>query len=151
MPPAASVSEAWVLGLERVAAEEDGRLVHLVSTVAGRLRPGLGWSELVGATFPPGSVTGAPKLAALDRIARLETVDRAVYCGGVGWVDADSRRGALNVAIRTFWFADGRIHFGTGGGITWDSDPAGEWAETQLKARRLLAVAGAPGPVGSVR
>ena len=71
----------------------------------------------------------------------LEPVDREVYCGGVGWVDADRRQGALNVAIRTFWFADDEIRFGTGGGITWDSDPGGEWEETQLKARRLLHVA----------
>ncbi len=119
-------------------------LVHLVSTVEGRLRPGLGWAEAVDATFPPGSVTGAPKLAALEHIAALEPTSRQVYCGGVGWVDADARRGALNVAIRTFWFHEDRICFGTGGGITWDSDPAGEWAETELKAHRLLRVAAGP-------
>jgi para-aminobenzoate synthetase component 1 len=118
-------------------------LVHLVSTVEGRLRPGLGWADAIDATFPPGSVTGAPKLAALGHVAALEPASRQVYCGGVGWVDADARRGALNVAIRTFWFDDGHIRFGTGGGITWDSDPAGEWAETELKAHRLLGVAAA--------
>ena len=118
-------------------------LVHLVSTVTGRLRPGMGWPDLVDATFPPGSVTGAPKLAALDHIARLEPVGRGVYCGAVGWVDADRRRGDLNVAIRTFWAEDGELHFGTGGGITWDSTPEGEWEETELKARRLLRVASA--------
>jgi para-aminobenzoate synthetase component 1 len=116
-------------------------LVHLVSTVEGRLRPGRGWADVVAATFPPGSVTGAPKLAALERIAALEPVERGVYCGAVGWVDADRRAGDLNVAIRTFWFAEGALHLGTGGGITWDSSPAGEWAETELKARRLLRVA----------
>ncbi len=123
------------------AVEEHPGLAHLVSTVSGRLRPGLGWADAIGATFPPGSVTGAPKLAALDHIARLEPVSRGVYCGAVGWVDADRGVGSLNVAIRTFWFADGEIRFGTGGGITWDSDPAGEWEETELKARRLLRVA----------
>jgi para-aminobenzoate synthetase component 1 len=56
-------------------------------------------------------------------------------------VDAAQRRGSLNVAIRTFWFDEGHLHFGTGGGITWDSDPTGEWEETELKARRLLRVA----------
>jgi len=116
-------------------------LVHLVSTVEGRLRPAAGWAEAVDATFPPGSVTGAPKLAALDHIAALEPRLRQVYCGAVGWVDADAGRGALNVAIRTFWFDEGEICFGTGGGITWDSDPTGEWMETELKAHRLLAVA----------
>ena len=126
------------------AVEEHPGLAHLVSTVEGRLRPGLGWADAVAATFPPGSVTGAPKLAALEHIARLEPVEREIYCGAVGWVDADAGRGALNVAIRTFWFAEDEIRFGTGGGITWDSDPAGEWAETELKARRLLRVAAGP-------
>jgi para-aminobenzoate synthetase component 1 len=116
-------------------------LSHLVSTVRGRLRPGVGWVELLAATFPPGSVTGAPKLAALDVIRRLEPVPRGVYCGAVGWVDTEATAGELNVAIRTFWVEDGRLHLGTGGGITWDSTPAGEWEETRLKARRLLAVA----------
>jgi para-aminobenzoate synthetase component 1 len=86
-------------------------------------------------------VTGAPKLSALDHIARLEPVERGVYCGAVGWVDADRRVGELNVAIRTFWMEAGELHFGTGGGITWDSTPEGEWEETELKARRLLRVA----------
>jgi para-aminobenzoate synthetase component 1 len=123
------------------AVEPHPGLVHLVSTVEGRLRPGLGWADAIAATFPPGSVTGAPKVAALEHIAALEPVGRDLYCGGIGWVDADARRGALNVAIRTFWFRDGEIRFGTGGGITWDSDPDGEWAETELKARQLLRVA----------
>ncbi|HEX2047743.1 MAG TPA: anthranilate synthase component I family protein [Acidimicrobiales bacterium] len=116
-------------------------LAHLVSTVRGRLRPGTGWADLLGATFPPGSVTGAPKLAARDVIRRLEPVPRGVYCGAVGWVDTDSACGDLNVAIRTFWVEDGRLHLGTGGGITWGSTPRGEWEETELKARRLLSVA----------
>jgi para-aminobenzoate synthetase component I len=124
-------------------------LVHLVSTVRGRLRQGTGWGALLDATFPPGSVTGAPKLAALDVIAALEPVSRGIYCGAVGWVDADRGHGDLNVAIRTFWAADGELHLGTGGGITWDSDPDDEWDETELKVRRLLAVAGAAvGPGG---
>lgn len=121
--------------------EEHPGLVHLVSTVTGRLRTGCGWADAIGATFPPGSVTGAPKLAALEHIARLEPVPRGVYCGAVGWVDADRRQGDLNVAIRTFWVEDGHLHLGTGGGITWDSDPQDEWEETELKARRLLRVA----------
>jgi para-aminobenzoate synthetase component 1 len=116
-------------------------LAHLVSTVRGRLRPGVGWAELLDATFPPGSVTGAPKVAALDLIARLEAVPRGVYCGAIGWVDAATGDGDLNVAIRTFWVDGDRLHFGTGGGITWDSTPEGEWQETELKARRLLAIA----------
>lgn len=128
-----------------LAVEHHPGLVHLVSTVAGELAEGVGWPELLGATFPPGSITGAPKLAAMALIDELEPVDRGFYCGAVGWVDADRGIGELNVAIRTFWIDpdDGapRLCFGTGGGITHDSDPAGEWAETELKARTLLAVA----------
>jgi para-aminobenzoate synthetase component 1 len=81
----------------------------------------------------------------MEVIERLELASREVYCGAVGWVDADSRRGELNVAIRTFWLSDGRLRFGTGAGITYDSTPAGEWAETELKARTLMALASAAG------
>lgn len=133
-----------------LAVEPHPGLVHLVSTVEGRLRAGLGWAATIDATFPPGSVTGAPKLAALDSIARLEPEPRGPYCGAIGWVDADRREGDLNVAIRTFWIEDHELNFGTGGGITYDSDPHGEWAETELKAQHLLHVAtGArPEPIG---
>jgi len=125
------------------AVEQHPGLDHLVSAVRGRLRGDVGWPELLDATFPPGSVTGAPKLAALDTIRQLEPVRRGPYCGTVGWVDADRRLGELNVAIRTFWFDDGRLHFGTGGAVTWDSTPEGEWDETELKASRLLGIASA--------
>ncbi len=124
-----------------LSVEPHPGLVHLVSTVRGTLREHVGWPELVAATFPPGSVTGAPKIAACSMIDALEPRPRGVYCGAVGWVDADQQIGALNVAIRTFWIEDGSLHFGTGGGITYDSDPRREWEETELKARRLLAVA----------
>jgi para-aminobenzoate synthetase component 1 len=137
-----------------MATEEHPGLFHLVSTVEGRLRPGLGWADAVAATFPPGSVTGAPKLAAVDSIRRLEPEPRGVYCGAVGWVDADRAVGDLNVAIRTFWIEDDELNFGTGGGITFDSDPEGEWQETELKARRLLTVAAGArdgAPAGAVR
>jgi para-aminobenzoate synthetase component 1 len=131
---------------ELCEVERHPGLCHLVSTVRGRLRPGVGWAELLAATFPPGSVTGAPKIAALEMIAKLEPVSRGPYCGAIGWVDADCREGDLNVGIRTFWLADGRLHLGTGGGITWGSTPEGEWAETELKARRLLSVVSSSSP-----
>ena len=130
------------------AQERHPGLVHLVSGVRGRLADGAGWPELLEATFPPGSVTGAPKRAALEVIAELEPVPRGPYCGALGWVDADRGVGDLNVAIRTFWFGwsggPGSLHFGTGGGITWGSDPAGEWAETVLKSRKLIAAVARP-------
>ncbi|WP_329577956.1 chorismate-binding protein [Streptomyces sp. NBC_01361] len=125
------------------AVEKHPGLVHLVSTVRGELREGAGWPHLLAAAFPPGSVTGAPKGRALDVIHALETAPRGPYCGGVGWVDADRRRGELSVGIRTFWAdrTEERLHFGAGAGITWGSDPEREWEETELKAARLLAIA----------
>ncbi len=124
-----------------LATEEHPGLVHLVSTVRGELRPDVGWPALLAATFPPGSVTGAPKSSAVRIIAGLEPVPRGVYCGAVGWVDADRRQAELAVAIRTFWWQDGTLRFGTGAGITWGSQPYGEWVETELKSARLLGVA----------
>ncbi|HTY73568.1 MAG TPA: anthranilate synthase component I family protein [Actinomycetes bacterium] len=125
-----------------LAVERHPGLVHLVSTVTGRLRPDVGWAEIFAATFPPGSVTGAPKSSALRLIGELENGPRGVYCGAVGWVDADRRTADLAVAIRTFSLRDGILAFGTGAGITWGSDPEAEWRETELKAARLLALAG---------
>jgi para-aminobenzoate synthetase component I len=115
-------------------------LVHLVSTVRARVSAGCGWGALLDATSPAGSVSGAPKSAALDLLRELEPVPRGVYCGAVGWVDADRAVGSLAVAIRTFSWYDGLLALGTGAGITWGSDPAGEWDETELKVRRLLEV-----------
>ncbi|MGW1915151.1 chorismate-binding protein [Streptomyces sp. NPDC002076] len=128
---------------ELCAVEKHPGLVHLVSTVRGELRDGAGWPDLLAAAFPPGSVTGAPKSSALRIIEALETAPRGPYCGGIGWVDADRGTGELAVGIRTFWIdrAEGVLRFGTGAGITWGSDPEGEWRETELKASRLLTVA----------
>ncbi|MFF5147945.1 chorismate-binding protein [Streptomyces sp. NPDC013157] len=125
------------------AVEKHPGLVHLVSSVRGELRDDVGWPEVLDATFPPGSVTGAPKHRALDVIKELETSARGPYCGGIGWVDADTGAAELAVGIRTFWIDRhaGTLHFGTGAGITWGSDPEREWQETELKAARLLAIA----------
>ena len=126
--------------------EEHPGLTHLVTTVSGELRSGVGWSEIMSATFPPGSVSGAPKSSALRVIADLESVPRGPYCGAIGWVDADADEAELAVGIRTFWAdrdarGQRRLRFGTGGAITWGSDPTQEWAETELKAARLIGLA----------
>ncbi|MGZ4626883.1 MAG: chorismate-binding protein [Kineosporiaceae bacterium] len=141
-----------VTGLLQV--EHHPGLVHLVSTVRGRLRGDARWADVLAATTPPGSVSGAPKSSALRAIADLEPVPRGPYCGAVGWVDADRGRACLAVGIRTFWWDRGRLRFGTGAGITWGSDAEGEWRETELKAGRLLALtssslADEPGLAGS--
>jgi para-aminobenzoate synthetase component 1 len=127
-----------------LAVEEHPGLVHLVTTVRARLRPGTGWRQLLAATYPPASVSGAPKHSALEHIRRVEPVPRGPYCGTIGWVDADRGTAELAVGIRGFsWRPDdgGRLSFGTGAGITWESDPEREWQETELKARRLVALA----------
>jgi len=137
---------------ELLAEQAHPGLVHLVSTVRGRLAdprsPAL-WRELLDATYPPGSVSGAPKSSALDVIAELEPTARGPYCGAVGWVEVapdGAVRAELAVGIRTFWWTPddgGTLRFGTGAGITWASDPAAEWAETELKAARLVGLASA--------
>ena len=126
--------------------EEHPGLVHLVSAVSGQLRPGLGWGAVMAATFPPGSVSGAPKHTALQAIDDLEPTARGPYCGAIGWVDIDRGRAELAVGIRSFWAerdGEGRrwLRFGTGAGITWGSDPEQEWVETQVKSRRLVGLA----------
>jgi para-aminobenzoate synthetase component 1 len=128
------------------ALEPHPGLVHLVSTVSGRLRSGAAWPDVMAATFPPGSVSGAPKSSALRAIHELEAAPRGPYCGAIGWIDADRGEAELAVGIRTFWAEDdseGRrwLRFGTGAGITWHSDPEREWRETELKAARLIGLA----------
>jgi para-aminobenzoate synthetase component 1 len=131
---------------ELCATEVHPGLVHLVTDVAGVLRPGTSWTELLEATFPPGSVSGAPKHTALAAIADLEPVPRGPYCGAIGWIDADTGRAELAVGIRTFWVEEDdvgapRVSFGSGAGITWGSDPEQEWRETSLKTARLIGLA----------
>jgi para-aminobenzoate synthetase component 1 len=130
---------------ELCALESHPGVHHLVSGVAARLRPAVAVADIVRATFPPGSVTGAPKIRALEIIEELEPVRRGPYCGAIGCFapggDLD-----LSVAIRTFVAARGRLHLQVGGAVVADSDPALEWLETMHKAARLLAAAG-----GSVR
>lgn len=115
---------------------------HLVSTVQGRLRDDAGVTELLRATFPPGSVTGAPKSAAQLGIAALEPESRGAYTGSIGLISPYA--GAeLNVTIRTLEIADGRASLGVGGGITIDSVPIREWAECLDKAAAVVRVSGA--------
>jgi para-aminobenzoate synthetase component 1 len=124
---------------ELLAERQLAGVSHLVATVEGELRPGVTLTELLEAVLPGGSVTGCPKLAALDLIAALEPVGRGASMGALGRVYAN---GDLDLAltIRTFAIADGEIHLWVGGGIVWDSEPASEIEESWVKARPLLAV-----------
>ena len=115
---------------------------HLVSTVTGTLRPGLDPFDLLAAAFPGGSITGAPKVRAMELLAGLEPVARGPYTGALGWIGPDGAM-TMSILIRTF-VADGRLlTLHVGGGITWRSDPAEEWAETVAKARGPLRAIGA--------
>ena len=124
------------------AVESHPGLHHLVSTVRGTRRDDVGLGALVAATFPPASVTGAPKPRVLQAIEALEPQRRGVYCGGFGWIDTERDRADLAVAIRTFTVLPDRTELGVGAGIVADSSPSAEWDETELKAARLLQLAG---------
>ena len=128
---------------ELMAGHELAGVVHMVSTVEGQLREGVGLAELLEATFPGGSVTGAPKISAIDHIAALEPVGRGASMGAIGRVHPN---GDLDLAltIRTFAVAEDRIHLWVGGGVVWDSDPEAEIEESLVKARPLLDAIGAP-------
>jgi para-aminobenzoate synthetase component 1 len=112
-------------------------VAHLVSTVEGTVREDATLADILAATFPGGSVTGAPKIAALDEIARHEPVGRGASMGALGQLHPNGDF-ELALTIRTFAIAEERIHLWVGGGIVADSDPAAEVEESWVKARPLL-------------
>jgi para-aminobenzoate synthetase component 1 len=127
---------------ELMRQRELAGVTHLESTVEGRLRPGIGLAEILEALHPGGSITGAPKVAAIDHIARLEPVGRGAAMGAIGTIHANGDF-ELALTIRTFAVADGRAHLWVGGGIVADSDPAAEIEESWVKARPLFSAVGA--------
>jgi len=129
------------------AVEAYAAVYHTVATVEGRLHPDRGLVDLVRATFPGGSITGAPKVRAMQIIAELEPTQRSVYTGAVGFLGPRSAaesagRCVLNIAIRTLLADWPRVHLQVGGGIVADSEPAAEFDETTDKARAMLAALG---------
>lgn len=122
---------------ELMAIEEYSHLYHIVSHIAAELVPGVGIREILRAVFPGGTITGAPKVRAMEIIAELEGVQRGIYTGSLGWLD-DGGDLELNIAIRTAVVWAGGIHIAAGAGIVADSDPDREAAETSLKAEVLL-------------
>ena len=114
---------------------------HGVATIEGILREDISLHEVFAATFPGGSVTGAPKLRAMQIIDELEPVPRGCYCGAIGYIDA-SGFAEFNLAIRTMLIQNGIAHVNVGGGIVADSDPEMEYEETLVKARAMLAALG---------
>ena len=127
---------------ELFALERYATVHHLVSTVTGTLEPGRDAIDLLCATFPGGSITGAPKVRAMEIIAELEPSRRGVYCGSIGYL---SLTGVMDtsIVIRTYQAVNGQVYFSAGGGIVADSDPEQEYRETFDKARALIrALAG---------
>ncbi len=116
---------------------------HLVSCVRGQLRPGATAADLLRVCFPGGSITGAPKIRAMQIIHDIEQIARGPYCGSIFWLGAD---GAMDssILIRTATITQNTIRIAAGGGIVADSDPAGEYEEMMLKARPLLTALGTP-------
>jgi para-aminobenzoate synthetase component 1 len=127
--------------LEARAIEAHPTVYHGVATIAGTLREEITFVDLLRATFPGGSVTGAPKIRAMVIIDELEPVRRGPYCGAIGYIDSSGNM-EFNVAIRTMIAKEGRIHIPVGGGIVADSDPAAEYEETLVKAKAMFAAAG---------
>jgi para-aminobenzoate synthetase component 1 len=110
---------------------------HLVSVITSELKDGHGVGDLIGATFPGGSITGAPKIRAMEIIAEIEQAPRGVYCGTIGYIGFNGRTD-LNIAIRTAQFHDGVARVQGGGGITARSQPAAEYEESLTKIRRIM-------------
>jgi para-aminobenzoate synthetase component 1 len=120
------------------ALESFATVHHLVSTITGELRPGMTAVDLLAASFPGGSITGAPKIRAMEIIAELEPTRRGPYCGSIGYLGFDGSMDT-SIVIRTYAVKDGTVTFQAGGGIVADSDPAAEYEETLDKARALIA------------
>ncbi len=136
------IARAGSVDVAEFAALESYRQVHhLTSTVRAARRPGVSLEETLRATFPGGSITGAPKVRALEIIDELEPTVRGVYTGAIGYVSAHGRMD-LNIAIRTITLANGVAHLHVGGAIVHDSDPEQEYAETLHKARGMARALG---------
>lgn len=132
------VCEYGTVGVpQRRRLEAHPTVWHTVAVVEGMLRPGTGPAQILRATFPGGSITGAPKIRAMEIIEELEPVRRGVYTGAIGWFGWDGALD-LNIAIRTFVVRDGLAYFHAGGGIVADSDPTAEYEETLTKALGLI-------------
>ncbi len=125
---------------EQMVVERYSHVMHIVSNVEGRLRPGLDAIDVLKASFPAGTVTGAPKVRAMQIIDELEPVKRGIYSGAVGWLGFNGDMDVA-IAIRTAVVKDGRLHVQAAAGIVADSDPRSEWLETQHKARAVLKAA----------
>jgi anthranilate synthase component 1 len=125
---------------ERMIVERYSHVMHIVSNVEGTLQPGLSSIDVLRASFPAGTVSGAPKVRAMEIIDELEPTRRGVYAGAVGYISFQDDMDTA-IALRTAVVKDGMLYVQAGGGIVHDSTPAGEWQETLNKARALMRAA----------
>ncbi|MEJ2687261.1 MAG: anthranilate synthase component I [Gammaproteobacteria bacterium] len=125
---------------EKMVVERYSHVMHIVSNVTGRIRPGLSAIDVLRATFPAGTVSGAPKIRAMEIIDELEPVKRGVYAGAVGYLSWSGNMDTA-IAIRTAVIKDGSLHIQAGAGIVADSVPASEWEETMNKGRAVFRAA----------
>jgi len=130
---------------EFMKVEKYSHVLHIVSQVEGELNDGLTALDVFRATFPAGTMTGAPKIRAMEIIDELEPVSRGPYAGAIGYIAAGGQRMDLAITIRTCVIADGKASVQAGAGIVADSVPEREWDETRSKAQALLSA------IGSVR
>jgi anthranilate synthase component 1 len=125
---------------ESMVVERYSHVMHIVSNVEGKLKPGLDAMAVLKASFPAGTVSGAPKVRAMEIIQELEPSKRGIYAGAVGYLGFSGDMD-LAIALRTAIIKDGKLYVQAGAGIVADSVPENEWVETQHKARALLRAA----------
>jgi len=125
---------------DKMVIERYSHVMHIVSNVTGQLKPGVDALDALAATFPAGTLSGAPKVRAMEIIQELEPVKRGIYGGAVGYLGWDGNMDTA-IAIRTAVIKDGTVHVQAGAGVVADSVPASEWTETMTKARAMMNAA----------
>ena len=132
------VAKPGSVKLERLMEiERFSHVMHMTSRVTAQVNDGLGVLDILGAAFPAGTVSGAPKVRAMEILAEEEPLPRGPYAGCIGWLGLDKNGVHMDsgITIRSMWVKDGRIHWQTGAGIVYDSDPAAEWQECMNKGK----------------
>ena len=121
---------------DKFSVERYSHVMHIVSNVIGQLQDGMSQVDVLRATFPAGTLSGAPKVRALEILQELEVVKRGIYSGAVGYLSWNGNMDT-SIAIRTAVIQNGELHVQAGAGIVYDSDPDAEWAETMSNARAI--------------
>ena len=137
------IARPGTVNVERLMeVERFSHVMHLTSRITARLQPDLDALDVLAATFPAGTVSGAPKVRAMEIIAETEQLPRGPYAGCIGWLGLDDDNVSLDtgITIRSMWVKDGKLHWQAGGGIVFDSDPVAEWNEVYNKSAIMRTV-----------